>query len=160
MVLTELTETEQRINDLWLEWATHVHTPVASLVLFKLGNIPALSTLRSTDLAVLQQVQMNLPYIDDSNGALESLVTLAFHMNTYEGGLACLDLFIGRENWAQRLAEKRKEFEGKWKEAWEGIIKFCPITPEQYALDVVIPDNPFSSAPSNGTVPSIRALEP
>ncbi|MBL8640525.1 MAG: hypothetical protein JNL76_00220 [Alphaproteobacteria bacterium] len=157
MVLTELTETEQRINDLWLEWATHVHTPVASLLC---QDKRQMLTLRSTDLAVLQQVQMNLPYIDDSNGALESLVTLAVHMNTYEGGLACLDLFIGRENWAQRLAEKREEFEGKWKEAWEGIIEFCPITPEQYALDVVIPDNPFSSAPSNGTVPSIRALEP
>lgn len=157
MVLTELTETEQRMNDLWIGCAVHVHTPAASLLC---QDKRQMLTLRSTDLAVLQQVQMNLPYIDDSNGALESLVTLAFHMNTYEGGLACLDLFIGRENWAQRLAEKREEFEGKWKEAWEGIIEFCPITPEQYALDVVIPDNPFSSAPSNGTVPSIRALEP
>lgn len=157
MVLTELTETEQRMNDLWIGCAVHVHTPAASLLC---QDKRQMLTLRSTDLAVLQQVQMNLPYIDDSNGALESLVTLAVHMNTYEGGLACLDLFIGRENWAQRLAEKRKEFEGKWKEAWEGIIGFCPITPEQYALDVVIPDNPFSSAPSKGTVPSIRALEP
>lgn len=145
------------MNDLWIGCAVHVHTPAASLLC---QDKRQMLTLRSTDLAVLQQVQMNLPYIDDSNGALESLVTLAFHMNTYEGGLACLDLFIGRENWAQRLTEKREEFKARWEEAWERVIGFCPITPEQYALGVVIPDNPFSSAPSNGTVPSIRALEP
>lgn len=160
MVLTELTETEQRMNDLWIGCAVHLHTPAASLILLNLGNIPALPTLRNTDLAVLQRIQEYLPDIDLTHEAVRALIALATHMNTYEGGLACLDLFIGRENWAQRLAEKREEFEGKWKEAWEGIIEFCPITPEQYALDVVIPDNPFSSAPSNGTVPSIRALEP
>lgn len=158
---TELTETEKRINNLWLKWTEHVHTPLASLILWsELRDTARLMTLRNIDLAVLQQVQMNLPHIDDSNGALESLITLAVHMNTYEGGLACLDLFIGRENWVQRLTEKREEFKTRWEKRWEHMPGFCSITPEEYASGAVIPDNPFSSAPSNETVPSIRAFEP
>ncbi len=160
MVLTELTETEQRINDLWLEWARHVHTPAASLILLNLGNIPALSTLRNTDLAVLQRIQEYLPDIDLTHEAVRALIALATHMNTYEGGLACFDLFMEREGWAECFSEGREEFEGKWKAVWKGMIEFSPIEPDQYAPNVAIPNNPFSSAPSNGTVPSIRALEP
>lgn len=157
MVLTELTETEQRMNDLWIGCAVHLHTPAASLLC---QDKRQMLTLRNTDLAVLQRIQEYLPDIDLTHEAVRALIALATHMNTYEAGLACFDLFMEREGWAECLSEGREEFEGKWKEAWEGMIEFCPITPEQYALGVVISDNPFSSAPSNGTVPSIRALEP
>jgi hypothetical protein len=157
MVLTELTETEQRMNDLWIGCAVHLHTPAASLLC---QDKRQMLTLRNTDLAVLQRIQEYLPDIDLTHEAVRALIALATHMNTYEGGLACFDLFMEREGWAECFSEGREEFEDKWKAVWEGMIEFSPIEPDQYAPNVAIPNNPFSSAPSNGTVPSIRALEP